>query len=217
MGMTDDVLRHAFEPFFTTKDRSQRSGLGLATAYGIVTQASGKMTVESTPGVGSTFRILLPTVAGEPTPPSSTLPEPHQRLEGTETVLLVEDEADVRAVASAVLRNHGYRVLEAADATHARALLESAAEPVDALVTDVVMPGPSGIDLAKWAMGAFPSVHVVLMTGYSGSPDVTSAVGEQTEPWVVLAKPFTPAQLLARVREALSGGGHLSSAPPPSL
>ena len=148
IGMTPEVMAHLFEPFFTTKEVGKGTGLGLATCYGVVKQNQGHMEVDSTPDVGTSFTVYLPRHStGLAT--QLVKEEHHQVPGGTETILLAEDEAGVRAVASLILRQQGYRVLEATDGFNAlRLTREHLPKGIDLLLTDVIMPGMNGSELA---------------------------------------------------------------------
>jgi signal transduction histidine kinase/CheY-like chemotaxis protein len=198
-GMDEETRGRIFEPFFTTKEIGKGTGLGLATVHGIVEQSGGRIEVESEPGRGTVFRISFPTSAGKPSPAAEdALPPPGG---GSETILLVEDEATVRELASRILRGSGYSVLEAASADEALVLVERNEGRVDLLLTDVVMPRTSGRELAEElaSRGAFRGL--VFMSGYTADPAIAAlrSSGEAG----FLAKPFTPDDLLRIVREAL--------------
>jgi PAS domain S-box-containing protein len=201
IGMTDDVKTHLFEPFFTTKEQGKGTGLGLATCYGIVKQAGGYIEVSSEPSQGTTFKIFLPRVEaaadqraqhGE----SGRLPP------GTETVLLVEDEPLVRELAARVLREQGYRVLEAINGDEAVQLAQDGAgETIHLLLTDVVMPQMRGKDLANWLKVAQPEMKVLFVSGYTDETIARDGVLE--DGIALLQKPFSPAMLVRKVREVL--------------
>jgi signal transduction histidine kinase len=199
-GMTDEVRGHAFEPFFTTKEKGKGTGLGLATAYGIVKQSGGHITVDSEAGRGTTFRIYLPRVEGtaadsERTTSSSLLPT------GTETILLVEDEAGVRRLSSTVLETQGYIVLEAASGDIALQVARSETGPIHLIVTDVVMPGMNGRELWERLKVLRPDSRVLFMSGYTDDAIARHGV---LEPGIAfLQKPFTPFSLAQKVREVL--------------
>jgi signal transduction histidine kinase/CheY-like chemotaxis protein len=194
-GMTPDVLSKIFEPFFTTKERGKGTGLGLSTVFGIVQQANGKISVVSEPGKGSTFTVRLPVCGDQPAVESPS--SPRHLLDGHDaTVLLVEDEDGVRRVASRILSRHGFRVVEARDG--AEALTRFGERPVDLVVTDVVMPGMSGRELAARLQRDRPRLLVVFMSGYS---DHQAIDGDDA---IVLPKPFSEDALLGSVREALA-------------
>ena len=200
-GMDPATLEHVFEPFYTTKDPGRGTGLGLATVYGIVTQSGGEIAVESHPGRGSTFRVKLPLAEGatevRPEPPGPpAIPAPAAR----ETLLVAEDDEAVRRLVQEILEEAGYRVLAADTGEVALALAAAHDGAVDLLVSDVVMPGMRGPDLAARLAEARPGIPVVLMSGYA---DHDLALGAGTPAF--LAKPFTPEALLETVARALAG------------
>ncbi|MDP1570524.1 MAG: PAS domain S-box protein [Vicinamibacterales bacterium] len=197
-GIPPGVQARIFEPFFTTKPKGQGTGLGLAMVHGIVTQSRGLVTVSSTPGVGTTFRIRLPQQTDQPAAASKAVAA--APADGHEHVLLVEDDDGVRELAASVLRSGGYRVVTSPDGLHA---LERRAGngPVDLLVTDVVMPGMSGPELASRLTTLQPGLRVLFMSGY---PDeALSRHGMDGHAFHFLQKPFTPTALLDRVRRVL--------------
>lgn len=199
-GMPPEVRARLFEPFFTTKRGSGGTGMGLATVYGIVTRAEGAVRVESVPDEGSTFHVLLP-LSTRPTPEvEEEPPEPSDRVEGRETVLLVEDDDAVRRVARKVLESEGYRVLEAREPGRALAFVE-AEEPFDLLLTDVVMPLMNGRELAARILGDRPELPVLFMSGYSNLQSDDRDLGDANT--ASLAKPFQPTMLLEEVRRLL--------------
>jgi PAS domain S-box-containing protein len=195
-GMTDDVKAHLFEPFFTTKPRGKGTGLGLATVYGIVKQSAGHVDVRSAPGEGASFEVLFPSVDEAVDAASAAVLAARPR--GDETILLVEDEVPLRRLLREVLVESGYRVVEAANGEEGlRACDERAlrGERVDLVLSDVVMPGMSGRQLAARVRERNPDVGVLLMSGYDDD-DLRS-----DEP--VLAKPFSAGAVTRRVREVL--------------
>jgi PAS domain S-box-containing protein len=198
-GMDADTQTQVFEPFFTTKEGGKGTGLGLSTVYGIVKQHDGYIAIESEPGRGSTFRIFFPRVTGapEPVPP----PASGRSGRGRERILLVEDEAPVRAVARETLAGRGYTVLEARDVEDALRLAREDARRIDLLLTDVVMPMMSGRLLAERVRRIHPETKVLYMSGYT---DDTMADHRAADPEAsFLQKPFTPPELARRVREML--------------
>ncbi len=200
-GMDAETLAHAFEPFFTTKDVGKGTGLGLATVYGIVTQLGGQVRVESQPGAGSAFRVYLPAEPGAPEPPGDpALPRAPTRGRA-ETILLVEDEAELREVLLEQLEALGYGVLAAGGPDEALALARRHAGPIGLLLTDVIMPGGNGRDLARALRADRPDLRVLLMSGYSA--DVLARPGGDVG-LRLLDKPFTLETLSAALREVLS-------------
>ena len=202
VGMTPEVQARIFEPFFTTKPPGAGTGLGLAMCYGIVRQADGLVLVESEPGRGSRFSVLLPREGSgteEPVPPKAPIVVP-----GRETVLLVEDDPTVRAVTGRILREQGYTVLEAGSAAEARTVA-AAAGRVDLLLTDVVMPGGSGRELAEALTQTRPGLPVVFMSGYTA--DVILRQGIVQDKVTLLPKPFTADALADTLRKALDRTG----------
>jgi CheY-like chemotaxis protein len=198
-GMPPEVRRRIFEPFFTTKERGKGTGLGLATVYGIVQQSGGAIEVESALGKGTVFRVYLPasTSRGTVVPHQDRLA---QRLRGTETILLVEDQEEVRSVARNILTRYGYTVLEAARPGKALALAQSQ-QRIDLLLTDLVLPDMSGRALASRLQSLRPGLKIVYTSGYTEDRIVHRDIADAGLPFV--QKPFTPAALLTKIREAL--------------
>jgi len=198
IGMTKDVLSHIFEPFFTTKRSGEGTGLGLATVYGIVQQSGGSIWVYSEPGEGTTFTIYLPRIdAGmNPRPESDAALD---SLRGAETILVVEDQEQLRKMAGQVLRSYGYRVLEAANPGEALLHSERYAGPIHLLLTDVVMPGMTGSELALRLKPLRRSMEVIFMSGYSERVVTDRLVLSGT----YLQKPFSPEALAGKVRAVL--------------
>ncbi|HEY1189615.1 MAG TPA: PAS domain S-box protein, partial [Gemmata sp.] len=197
-GMTEDVKARIFEPFFTTKDVGKGTGLGLATVFGIVKQSGGHIAVYSEVGRGTAFKVYLPEVRSES---SAAVAQRPPVPTGRETVLLVEDENKVRALAGAALRRAGYEVLEAAGAEEAERFIVGRAQPVDLLLTDVVMPVTSGRVLAERLKGIAPALRVLFMSGYTD--DAVVRHGLLVAEIEFLQKPFTLDALLRKVREVL--------------
>src|SRR6266568_2112843 len=201
-GMDDATQAHLFEPFFTTKEKGKGTGLGLATVYGIVKQSGGFIWVYSERGVGTTFKMYLPRVdaAAEP---ASGRPAPAPVARGSETVLVAEDEAPVRAVARHALERYGYHVLEAASAEAALDVAQRYSGPIHVLLTDVIMPGMSGRDLAARLATLRPETRVIYMSGYTD--DAITRHGVLEPGFVFVQKPFTPDALARTVRDVLDG------------
>jgi CheY-like chemotaxis protein len=196
--MTPETKVHLFEPFFTTKGAGKGTGLGLATVYGIVKQAGGHIWVYSEPGQGTCFRIYFPRVAGVAAAGPGPMPESRG---GAETVLVVEDDERVRAIAVRALGEAGYRVIASANGREALALLDRFPEAVHLLLTDVVMPEMGGRDLARDVAARRPDVKVLYVSGYTENAIVHHGVLEAGVHY--LAKPFTPSTLQAKVRAVL--------------
>jgi CheY-like chemotaxis protein len=201
IGMTEEVKAHLFEPFFTTKTDQERSGLGLATCYGIVHQSGGHLRVESEPGKGTLVRIYLPHVPAPP-PPSYKKPNGKKPRGGTETILVLEDDISVRHISVRMLRGLGYKVIEAANGDDAQSLLgEDGGKKVDLLLTDLVMPQMSGRRFADSLRAAHPNIKVLFISGYL---EESLQPSDRCEPEMFfLPKPFGSEQLAAKVREAL--------------
>jgi CheY-like chemotaxis protein len=199
-GMDDATRSRVFEPFFTTKGPGQGTGLGLSTVYGIVQQSGGSVSVESEPGRGTTFRVCLP-VLDEPPPAREAAAAPPPKARGSETVLVVEDERDVRELARDVLAESGYTVLEAADAEHAMRVAQGHEGAIHLLLTDVVMPGASGRDLADRLGPLRPTMKIVYMSGYTDHAIVHKGVLEPGLTYI--EKPFMNDDLARIVRSVL--------------
>jgi PAS domain S-box-containing protein len=200
VGMTASVRARAFEPFFTTKPFGQGTGLGLATTYGIVRQSGGAITVDSSPGAGSTFRIYFPQVdpvdvAADDVPAVVTAATPAR------TVLVVEDEESVRALVARMLERAGYRVLQAPNGAAAVSLVGTRLSEIDLLLTDVVMPGMRGPELYDVLCQARPDLPVLFMSGYAEGHDGAGAIPAGT---ALLTKPFALDALVAAVAERVA-------------
>jgi CheY-like chemotaxis protein len=206
VGIEPEVLPRIFEPFFTTKDKSKGSGLGLATAYGIVKQSRGFLQVQSAPGKGSEFRVFLPraTEAASSADPETIPPDGDAQAAlpgGTETILVAEDEDQVRNLVVGILRASHYRVLEAADGEAALRAAQGFPETIHLLLTDMTMPGLSGRDLARRLSGERPGMKVLYMSGFSEEMVVASQDPEGRADF--LPKPFSAQELCQRVRAVL--------------
>jgi CheY-like chemotaxis protein len=199
-GMSREVKAHMFEPFFTTKTKGSGTGLGLATTYGIVKQAGGSVEVYSEVGIGSTFRIYLPRVEGEASKLVRTDP-PQERSGGTETVLLVEDEDNVRDLCVRILKKSGYRVFQAGNGDEALSLATGYGERIDLLLTDVVMPGMNGPELASRVTRIHPETRVLFTSGYTDNAIMSHGVLDEGVSFI--NKPYSPSALARKVREVL--------------
>jgi two-component system, cell cycle sensor histidine kinase and response regulator CckA len=196
VGMDNETRSRLFEPFFTTKAPGNGSGLGLATAYGVIKQSDGHVTVYSQPNCGTIFEVYLPRV-------KDAVAEPVRKVsaKGSETILLVDDEDGVRKLVFAVLKSNGYDVMEAANGVAALAAYEKNGHKVDMVLTDVVMPQMSGFELGKQLGERSPGLKILYMSGYRDNA-IGGAAGSEA-PRAFLHKPFTPDVLLAKVREVL--------------
>lgn len=199
-GMDRETMLHIFEPFFTTKARGKGTGLGLTTVYSIVKQSNGHVVADSEPGNGTTFRVYLPRVE-ETVQPVSHPATSDRAQSGTETILVVEDEAAVRRLLKHVLTRHGYTVLEAGDGLEALQVYKDGSRPIDLLLTDIVMPRMGGPELAERMLHLQPELKVLFMSGYTG--DVLVRTGALRTGSAFLQKPLKPEVLVGKVREAL--------------
>ncbi|MET9630686.1 substrate-binding domain-containing protein [Lentzea sp. NPDC006480] len=202
VGMSAQTQQRIFEPFFTTKPAGQGTGLGLSTVFGIVERSGGHVTVRSEPGAGSSFDVHLPHATDEELKPAPESLPPAPTAEARETVLLVEDEASVRAATRVFLEQYGYRVIEAETGAKALDLVVATAE-IDAVVTDVVMPEMGGRELGEQLEQLRPGLPVLYVTGYADNADVREHLSQRGV--ALLQKPFTAATLARRMRELMTG------------
>jgi CheY-like chemotaxis protein len=200
MGMDAETQARIFEPFFTTKAQGKGTGLGLSTVYGVVKQSGGFIWVYSEVGRGSCFKIYLPRV-DQPVERVGAAPFVSDAPRGTETILLAEDEQDVREVAREFLESGGYTVIEARDGAEALKKVEKHQGAIDLLITDMVMPGMTGHDLTARLLQARPEIRVLYMSGYSERAAADSTRGDSS--MRLLAKPFSRWALLRAVHEIL--------------
>jgi two-component system, cell cycle sensor histidine kinase and response regulator CckA len=199
-GMDPTTMRHMFEPFFTTKPVGKGTGLGLSTVFGIIKQTGGGISVDSRPGHGSTFRVYLPRVDG---PSLATVTGLLTPIRGSGTLLLVEDDAQVRASVGRLLIDRGFHVVPARGMSEALAFLDGDHAPVALLVTDLVMPGGDGVTLAKEARARLPGLRVLFMSGYIEHAVLDDLLQPGSH---FMAKPFVGAQLDAALRALLAPG-----------
>jgi CheY-like chemotaxis protein len=200
-GIDKATQARIFEPFFTTKEKGKGTGLGLSTVFGIVKQSSGSIWLYSEVGQGTTFKIFLPSVDRPADPAALVMAEAPLSSRGSETILLVEDDEQVRVVTSGILRNNGYEVIEARNAGEALLQAERHATKIELMVTDVVMPQLSGPALAARLAPSRPEMKVLFMSGYTDDSVVRHGVLDHTMSF--LQKPITVASLTAKVREVL--------------
>jgi two-component system, cell cycle sensor histidine kinase and response regulator CckA len=198
-GMSRETTARIFEPFFTTKDVGKGTGLGLSMVYGTLKQSGGFIFVDSELERGTTFHLYFP-----PSGPAVAAPRAaaggHDERRGHETLLIVEDEPSVRNLVASSLRHQGFDLLVASSAEEALSIAESHAGPIDLLLTDAIMPGRSGVELASLMTARLPGLPVIIMSGYT---EETLAVAGSDAVVALLQKPFTPRELRKRIREAL--------------
>ncbi|HXE89372.1 MAG TPA: PAS domain S-box protein [Terriglobales bacterium] len=204
VGMDAQTQAHIFEPFFTTKELGRGTGLGLSTVYGIVKQSGGYIEVHSEPGHGSTFKIYLPR-AGQAAAGAGAEPRTQPRARGTETILLLEDDHGLRELAVRVLRSSGYTVLEAGNGEQAERVCREHSGDIHLLLTDVVMPGQSGPEVARRLSPVRPAMKVLYISGYA--PNAIVEQGTLGPGAAFLHKPFTPSALLEKVQQVLESQG----------
>ena len=200
-GMLDEVRRHAFEPFFSTKGGMEITGLGLSTAYGIVTQSGGQILADSEPGSGTRFHIYLPSA--ESSSVSEGAAGEGQETGEWETLLLVEDEENVRQPLIQILGSRGYKVLAAADALEAIQISQAHVGPIHLMITDILMDGMSGVELAERLSFKRPEMRVLFATGYPAGLTEGAKLGGDAN---LLKKPFSGRELSTKIREILQGG-----------
>jgi CheY-like chemotaxis protein len=197
-GMDAATQSRIFEPFFTTKERGKGTGLGLSTVYGIVRQSGGAIRVFSEPGRGTSFKIYLPII--DDSPHEAQTRETPTRLDGAETILVVDDDVLVRSVARKALESKGYTVLQAASGQEALEVCARDPQAVDLVLSDVVIPGINGLELTRRIRECHPNIRVLLMSGYAER----AVVGEEpADRLLFLSKPFTAERLVGKVREAI--------------
>ncbi len=202
-GMDETTKSQIFEPFFTTKGIGQGTGLGLSTVYGIVKQGGGTIFVYSEPGKGTTFKIYLPRVEGKAEQPAQS----HKEADfqgGSETILVVEDDLSLRELTVSMLQGAGYRVIEAGNAEAALDIVKASEPAIELLLTDVIMPGKSGVELLELAKAIRPNLRSLFVSGYTG--DLVALRGGLVAEEAFLEKPFTRSSLLKKVRSALHSG-----------
>jgi CheY-like chemotaxis protein len=201
-GIDKDTQAHIFEPFFTTKEVGKGTGLGLSTAFGIVKQSGGSISVYSEPGKGSTFKVYLPVAEASVASVTESARRQDESRRGSERILVVEDEAPVRGLVVRILSRAGYQVRAAGSAQEAQRVLDSVDYQPDLLLTDVVLPGgANGRNVAETLLKRFPQLRVLFMSGYTGNAVVSD--GHLDEGVAFLEKPFTPEKLLRKVQEVL--------------
>jgi CheY-like chemotaxis protein len=197
--MTEAIRKKVFEPFFTTKEQGKGTGLGLAIVYGIVKQHSGHISVYSEPGAGTTFRVYLPLISAPVQDLQSPNSAPPRR--GTETILLAEDDPDVRKLTRMVLEDFGYRIIGATDGQDAIDKFQEHVAEIDIILADVVMPKKSGQDLYIAAKAVRPDIKIIFTSGYPSG--TIQDKGLFNEGMNYVPKPVSPVELLKKLREVL--------------
>jgi hypothetical protein len=200
-GMDEETQRHIFEPFFTTKEIGYGTGLGLSTVYGIVKQSGGHVQVSSLPGKGSSFSIYLPRAASVALPAAREAPSPALGHQGGETILVVDDDENVRHLVASMLKSSGYKVIAPATPHEALRICGEFSTPLDLLLTDMVLPETDGAQIAEKALASRPNLRVLFMSGYTEHPVLRLPALDRGAPFI--QKPFTKAALTAKVREVL--------------
>jgi two-component system cell cycle sensor histidine kinase/response regulator CckA len=213
-GMDSLTLARIFEPFFTTKEPGKGTGLGLSTVHGIVHQSGGYIGVDSALGRGTTFTIYLPRITEPVSVTEAPKGPPQDLMRGTETVLLVEDDEELRRLASEILKTCGYTVLETGDPLEALTIGEQRNGPINLLLTDMVMPVMPGSELAQRLGAMCPGLRVLYMSGYMHEMIAAAAASEPAR--ALLGKPFTPDDLARKVREALASSPREAGGKPKS-
>jgi two-component system cell cycle sensor histidine kinase/response regulator CckA len=202
-GIEAGTLAQIFDPFFTTKPVGKGTGLGLATVYGIVKQSGGNVWAYSEPGIGTTFKVYLPAAEGRPVADRRGERPSGAAVEGSERILITEDEESLRTLTTRMLEQRGYSVIAAASAEHAIELVEQQPDEIDLLLTDLVMPQMSGRRLADWVRERSPSMRVLFMSGYADEAVTESGALEHGAAF--LEKPFSGDDLAQKVRQTLDG------------
>jgi len=202
-GMEDSVKKRIFEPFFTTKPEGKGTGLGLAVVFGVVRQSGGYIFVDSVPTKGSRFDVLLPRADKAPEPFRHRDSTAQLAIRGNETILLVEDDEGVRGLAKDTLEASGYTVLAVSNGQEAIEISEHYPKPIELLLTDVVMPGLGGREVAERVQQQRPTIKVLFMSGYTDDLILTHGVAAGTAAFI--EKPFSAPKLLGRIRKVLAG------------